>query len=204
MPVAMPVRCWLKKPRDWVCKMIDTEQTLTIAAPISTVWDFARDIRRWAALMPGMQDCEIIDDDTSRWILKVGVGGLVRTVKVGVRVDCWDGPGRVEFSYKLEGDPVQGGGTYRAEALSADETQISLFVQVQGSGPLAPMWEAMGRPLLPTLARGFAEQFKAEIEKASTPRTSAPTPVPTPSIIGKVQAWLCRVWNRITGKEHAA
>ena len=47
-----------------------------------------------------------------RWTLKVGVGGLVRTVKVQVHVDQWDGPERVLFSYKLEGDPVQGGGSY--------------------------------------------------------------------------------------------
>ena len=50
--------------------MIETEQTVTIAAPLDTVWNFARDIRRWAELMPGLQDCDVIDDDNSRWTLK--------------------------------------------------------------------------------------------------------------------------------------
>ena len=32
---------------------------------------------------------------------------------------------------------------------------------------MAPMWEAMSKPLLPQLAKSFAEQLKAEIEKAA-------------------------------------
>ena len=145
--------------------MIETEQTVTIHAGIGEVWAFARDIRGWAGLMPGMQDCEVIDDDNSRWTLKVGVGGLVRTVRVQVHVDEWDGPERVRFTYKLEGDPVQGGGAYDAVATGPTETEVKLLVQVKGSGPMAPMWEAMGRPLLPQLAKAFAGQLRDRIEQ---------------------------------------
>src|SRR5579864_5652085 len=108
--------------------MIETEQTVVIGAAIDSVWAFARDIRGWAALMPGMQDCEVIDDDNSRWTLKVGVGGLVRTVRVQVHVDEWDGPGRVLFSYRLEGDPVKGGGAYAAARKGPNETEVTLQV----------------------------------------------------------------------------
>jgi carbon monoxide dehydrogenase subunit G len=147
--------------------MIDTEQTIVIAAPIEVVWGHAKDIAGWARLMPGLQDCDIVDEDDSRWTLKVGVGAMVRTVKVFVHVDRWAGPDAVDFSYRLEGDPVNGGGTYRARRLGAGETEIALGVRVIGEGPMAPMWEAMGKPLLPKFARAFAEQFKTEIESAS-------------------------------------
>lgn len=166
--------------------MIDTEQTVHIAAPIGAVWDHARDIRRWAALMPGMQTCEVIDDDNSRWVLKVGVGGLVRTVTVDVHVERWDGPGHVAFSYALQGDPVQGGGTFEARPAPTGGTDVTFLVRVVGSGPLAPMWEAMGRPLLPQLAKGFAQQFKAAIEaeaEASTP------PAPAGGFLARLKAW---------------
>lgn len=144
--------------------MIETEQSVVIAAPIDQVWLYAKDVERWAAIMPGYQQCEIIDEDNSRWVLKVGVGGLVRTVKVQVHVDRWAGPDAVDFSYKLEGDPVSGKGTYRAAAEDAHATQITLGVQVNGGGPMAPMWEAMGGPMLPKFALAFAEQLKARIE----------------------------------------
>ena len=58
--------------------------------------------------MPGYQSCEMEDEDNSLWVLKVGVGGMVRTVKVKVHVVEWAGPGRVDFTYRLMGDPVEG------------------------------------------------------------------------------------------------
>ena len=78
--------------------MIETEQSVEIDAAIGGVWDYVRDIRRWANLMPGLQDCAIIDENDSRWTLKVGVAGLVRTVKVDVHVEQWAGPERGEAS----------------------------------------------------------------------------------------------------------
>ena len=170
--------------------MIETEQTVAIAAPIAAVWNHARDISRWAELMPGMRECEVIDADRSRWVLKVGVGGLVRTVTVNVTVEQWDGPGEVRFSYALIGDPVQGGGTYHARDLGPAGTEVTFRVEVEGSGPLAPMWEAMGRPLLPQLARGFAEQFKAAIEAEQ----GAAKPAPSHGLLARLREWLRRLF----------
>jgi carbon monoxide dehydrogenase subunit G len=173
--------------------MIDTEQTVVIDAPIERVWDFANDIRKWAKFMPGLQDCDIIDDDHSRWTLKVGAGALVRTVKVKVHVDRWAGPEEVDFTYVLEGDPVKGGGIYRASAMGLNQTQLILAVRVEGTGPMAPMWEAMGRPLLPKFARGFAERFKAEVEQFSgvAPEGAAHRPV-----FARLVDWVRRLLGR--------
>jgi carbon monoxide dehydrogenase subunit G len=183
--------------------MIETEQTVNIDAGIDSVWDFARDIRGWAGLMPGMRECDVVDDDNSRWTLKVGVGGLVRTVRVQVHVDQWDGPGRALFSYKLEGDPVKGGGSYAAVRKGPTETEVTLQVRVEGAGPMAPMWEAMGKPLLPQLARGFAEQLKASIEEALGP-AAAPASAPAkPRGIAALIRWLRGLWRHQDGASRA-
>jgi carbon monoxide dehydrogenase subunit G len=185
--------------------MIDTAQDIIIDAPIGQVWDVASDITAWANLMPGLQDCVILDQDRSSWILKVGAGGLVRSVKVNVHVARWAGPEEVDFTYSLDGDPVQGGGTYRARALGPQKTEIGLAVRVEGSGPMAPMWEALGRPLLPKLARGFAEQFKAEIEQ----RTGVAQAEPVTGTAGWLRrsiarclAWLRGLTGRSGGQAH--
>jgi carbon monoxide dehydrogenase subunit G len=175
--------------------VIETEQRVVIAAGIDSVWDYAHNIERWADLMPGLQSCTLIDADNSRWTLKVGVGGLVRTVKVLVHVDEWDGPERALFSYKLEGDPVEGGGVYTASRMGAGETEVALKVQVVGSGAMAPMWEAMGKPLLPKLARGFAEQFKAEIERAAD--ACAPARAAPSSFFARLWSALRNLWRRL-------
>lgn len=193
--------------------MIETEQSVEIDAAIGGVWDYVRDIRRWANLMPGLQDCAIIDENDSRWTLKVAVGGLVRTVKVLVHVDRWDGPGRVEFSYQLEGDPVSGGGTYVAVAKDGQATEIALTVRVEGSGSMAPMWEAMGRPLLPQFAKAFANQLKTEIEKAVTAPAPADQAAPAPadqiasapfSPFAAIGQWLRGLWRDVWRRKTGA
>ena len=146
--------------------MITTEQSITIDASIESVWKYVQDIRKWAMLFPGCRECTVINAQDSHWNLKVGTGGLVRTVKVQVHVDKWDGPERVDFSYSLEGDPVEGGGSYVASRKTPLQTEVSMTVRVAGSGPMAPLWEALSRPLLPRLAKSFAGQLKMEIEKA--------------------------------------
>ena len=145
--------------------MIETAHSLVIGAPIGTVWNYVQDMRRWANLLPGCKECIMESDQDSRWILKVGTGGLVRTVTALVHVDEWAGPGRVDFTYSLEGDPVKGSGSYLAVE-SGTDTEVTLRVRVSGSGPLAPMWEAISRPLLPLLAKSFAKKLKDEIEKS--------------------------------------
>jgi carbon monoxide dehydrogenase subunit G len=174
--------------------MIESTQGTVIAAPIGAVWDHVSDISSWAPLMPGMQHVEMIDADHSRWVLKVGVGGLVRTVKVDVTVDRWAGPNEVDFTYALTSDPVKGSGTYRAIARSAIASEIELHVKVEGSGPMAPMWEAMGRPLLPQLAKAFAGALKTQIEAAAAPAVPAgPAPV---SMLDRLLGWLLRRLGR--------
>lgn len=183
--------------------MIETEQTVTVDCDIDSTWAYAHDFERWASIMPGYQSSEIADADNSLWILKIGVGGLVRTVKVRVHVEEWAGPERVDFSFKLEGDPVVGSGQYLAAPLGPSQTAMTLKVQVSGSGPMAPMWEAMGGPVLPKFAKGFAEQLKGRIEefhRASPGQGGAAAAPPPPERRSGIGAWLRSLWNALFGK----
>ncbi|MFT3965428.1 MAG: SRPBCC family protein [Sphingobium sp.] len=173
--------------------MIETEQGVTIAAPIDALWEYVRDIEAWANLMPGLQDCAVIDGDNSLWTLKVGAGGLVRTVKVRVHVEQWAGPDRAVFTYRLEGDPVEGGGSYAATATGPHETAVMLHVRVAGSGPMAPMWEALGKPLLPQFAKAFAGQLKERVEASLLPAGAEDETAPSGGKWGRcVTRWFRR------------
>jgi carbon monoxide dehydrogenase subunit G len=144
--------------------VIEDRQSIAIDAPLARVWDIAKEIHAWSRLMPGFERCEIIDAANSCWTMKVGAGALVRTLTVLVSVTRWAGPEEVDFTYELKGDPVQGNGKYRARSTGPDASEMTLEIRVEGAGPMAPLWEAMGRPLLPKLVRGFNEQFKAQVE----------------------------------------
>jgi carbon monoxide dehydrogenase subunit G len=152
--------------------MIEAEHGLSINAQIETVWDYVKDIQNWATLFPGCSACDVLNDNDSRWTLKVGAGGMVKTVNVLVHVDKWAGPEAVDFSFKLEKEPVTGSGSFRSSAASNAETAVCMRVQVVGTGAMAPMWEAVSKPLLPQLAKSFAASLKAEIEQIPVVKTS--------------------------------
>lgn len=175
--------------------MIEAEHTLVIDSDIDAVWDYVRDISRWALLFPGCRECEVIDERRSRWVIKVGAGGLVKTVHVLVDVGVWDGPGRVEFSYRLESEPVTGSGVYEAAASGAAATDVRLALRVAGTGQTAPMWEAVSKPLLPQMARSFAGALKAEIEQAA-----GVAPAPRLTWVARFKRWLRRLWRRLAGQ----
>jgi carbon monoxide dehydrogenase subunit G len=181
--------------------VIETEQTVAVARSIDDTWAYAKDFQRWASIMPGYQSCEIENEDNSLWILKVGIGAMIRTIKVRVHVKEWAGPRRVDFSFDVEGDPVLGAGTYHAVSTGPSQTDMTLRVQVEGSGPMAAMWEAMGRPMLPKFAKAFAEQLKDRIEAFDSPAEAA---VPMPVTGGGLMARLRALWSALFGQARKA
>ena len=175
--------------------MIETTQNISVRVPINVAWEYVNDIHNWADLMPGLQHCDIVNADDSKWVLKVGVGAMVRTVKVDVHVDQWNGPQSALFSFKLRGDPVKGGGAYVAADRGDGTIDMTLSLQVEGSGPMAPMWEAMGGPLLPKFALAFAQQLAAVIERANGVEEREPAQKPT--VLGGIIAWLRSLWRKL-------
>lgn len=176
--------------------MIEAEHSLVIGAGIDDVWDYVQDIEKWANLFPGCRDCEVIDSSNSRWIIKVGAGGMVKTVNALVRVDKWDGPGRVNFSFELESEPVVGRGSYCASRNSDQETAVDLRLSVEGSGQMAQMWEAMSKTLLPQMAATFGDKLKSEIESLSA---TTPVPAVKPTFLSTLARWWRNVWWAMLG-----
>jgi hypothetical protein len=80
---------------------------------------------------------------------------------------------------------------------TAQETEVTLKVRVQGSGPMAALWEAMSKPLLPQLAKSFAGQLKSEIEKATAARAFDAGGSDRPSVLGAGIKRLRNLWDHI-------
>ena len=165
--------------------LIKAEHTLHVDAAIDAVWVYVSDIHRWSALFPGCTDCAVLDDQHSNWTVKVGAGGLIKTVRVMVEVVEWVAPSTVGFTFRLNDEPVTGHGAFNATACDGAATEIRLSLVVEGSGQMAPMWEAMCRPLLPSMASTFAGRLQAAIEGEQTT-----APMPRPSRVRRLLNWL--------------
>jgi carbon monoxide dehydrogenase subunit G len=91
--------------------MPEVTYTTRLGLPITTVWDFVKDMNNWAPFLTGYQTHECLSDTDSIWTLKGDVGVLARTVKLKAHVTEWSGPERVTFTLTGLNEPVEGGGS---------------------------------------------------------------------------------------------
>ena len=145
--------------------MLEQRDSMLVSAPLDRVWRYLSNMGNWASNMPGYRSFETISERESLWILKIGFGALVRTVKVRVQIELWREPDHVAFRYTLDKDPVDGEGFYLARAETDGATAVELALTVNGQGKMAPAWEALGRPILPRLLQGFTRTLKGNIEE---------------------------------------
>jgi len=180
--------------------VIEHRQPIAIDAPNTQVWTYVSDMANWAANMPGYKAFEVLSEKESLWTLKVGVGALNRTVKVRVFITAWDEPDHVAFTFKLDNDPVDGDGAYRAQVRPDGGTDVDIGFRINGQGPMAAAWEAMMRPILPKMTNGFGDTLKARIEELSATAVApacAPPPVAAP---GRVPGVFGRLWRWLLGR----
>jgi carbon monoxide dehydrogenase subunit G len=93
----------------------EAECATTSRLSIEVIWDFVRDMDRWAPFLTGYQSHEKQGPDDSLWVLKGDVGVLSRTVKFRVHVTEWAGPTRVCFALEGVNEPLRGEGSFRLE-----------------------------------------------------------------------------------------
>jgi carbon monoxide dehydrogenase subunit G len=139
------------------------EQEVMARAPIGQVWDFVKDMRNWAAQMPGYEKFEVVNNEDSVWTLNVDLGPMSRVVEIDVHVTRWVEPREVSFELAGRYEPVRGIGGYRAEEREGG-TAIQLRLEVNGSGPMAKVISIMASPVLKQLAQEFATNLCRAIE----------------------------------------
>jgi carbon monoxide dehydrogenase subunit G len=145
--------------------MIETDHGFVVEAPIGAVWDYARDIGNWASSMPGYESFEEVDEVHSNWVLKVALGALTKRVPLKVTIIERREPEHISFELRGRSDPVEGRGTFTAEAQGPRQTSVEVTLAIWGSGQMAAPMEAMSRPVVPALTRGVSESFKKAVEQ---------------------------------------
>jgi carbon monoxide dehydrogenase subunit G len=150
-----------------------------IKAPLLEVWKYVSMPSNWAEQFPGFESfVEDVPESEYTWTVKVGLGGLVRTVKAHVTVTEWGEPNHVAFKLKGITEPITGEGTFDAQSTTDTLTEVTLRLSVAGSGNMANMMEAMARPVLPKLAQLFCARLRDEIERrAGVTEAVSPRPV---------------------------
>jgi carbon monoxide dehydrogenase subunit G len=131
--------------------------TQTIAAPIAKVWDFLMDPHQVGPCMPGFQAVEVIDPQTFKVRVRVGIAAVKATFTMDVRMVELDPPTRAmgKAHGMAPGSAVDITSTMRLREAGAGTTTMQWSADVVVSGTLA----SLGARLLTSTAQKMTAQF---------------------------------------------
>ena len=131
--------------------------TQTIAAPIEKVWDFLMDPNQVGPCMPGFQAVEVIDRQTFKVRVGVGIAAVKATFTMDVRMVDLDPPTRAmaKAHGMAPGSAVDITSAMSLREAGAGTTTMQWSADVVVSGTLA----GLGARLLTSTAQKMTAQF---------------------------------------------
>jgi carbon monoxide dehydrogenase subunit G len=136
-----------------------------LKSPIEHVWSFVSEFDNWAPLLKGYVSHQKLSEQQSLWTLKGEAGRLQRTIQM--KVDIIESPTPQEIIFHMSGvtDNVKGSGSFTAEKISSDTTQITGHLTLKAGGVTG----AVINPLIPAIlskrTKELAESIRSQIEK---------------------------------------
>lgn len=137
--------------------------TTELDLPIEKVWDFVSDMNRWAPLVPGYIEHEILSDKQSTWTFKGDIGIMQKTVKLQIDITEWREPTLVTFDLKGLNENFAGNGYFKAEVLSETQTVMHGNLDITAKGVMGPMVNAILKSFVPKTAEDLTKAIAEEI-----------------------------------------
>ena len=136
-------------------------------APVKEVWQFVSDMNNWAPFMMGYQSHQVVNEKESIWKLKANISVITHTFEMRVNITEWKEPKKVGFELKGLTDPVKGGGvvTLAPDDKDADQTTVTLDLELHGRGMAAPIVNHVVYPLLKPMAEQLLEKIAGRVEQ---------------------------------------
>lgn len=135
---------------------------------IEHIWDFVKDMNKWAPLVPGYIEHEILNERQSTWIFKGDIGIMQKTVKLQIDITEWMEPSRVTFNLTGLNENFSGSGYFEAEKLSDDQTRMIGNLDITAKGMMGPMINAILKSFVPKTAEDLTEAIGNKIIEIET------------------------------------
>ncbi|SLK20823.1 MULTISPECIES: CoxG family protein [unclassified Paenibacillus] len=136
---------------------------IQLEIPIHTIWDFVRDMNKWAPLVPGYIEHEILNEHQSTWSFKGDLGFVKKTVKLQIDITQWQEPTRVSFDLTGLSDNFSGNGYFEADAINKHLTMMTGYLDITAKGAMGPMINSILKNFVPKTAFELSEAIAAEI-----------------------------------------
>lgn len=137
--------------------------TIELPVPIEKIWDLVSDMNKWAPLVPGYIEHEILSDKQSTWKFKGDLGFMKKTVKLQIDIQEWIEPSKVTFDLKGLSDNFTGGGYFIAEKITDSSTSMTGHLDITAGGMMGAMVNSILKNFVPETAKELTEAIGAEI-----------------------------------------
>jgi len=139
--------------------------TIELPVPIDRIWDFVSDMNKWAPLVPGYIEHEILSERQSTWAFKGDLGFMKKTVKLKIDIKEWIEPTKVTFDLSGLSDNFGGNGYFEAEAVNANTTKMTGYLDITAKGAMGPMVNSILKSFVPKTAQELTEAIAGKIEE---------------------------------------
>jgi carbon monoxide dehydrogenase subunit G len=137
---------------------------IEVNAPIPIVWKFVSSIDRWAPLVPGYIEHEILNERESIWKFKSEHGMMKKMIQLKVVITNWVEPNKVTFDLKSLNEKLNGNGYFEAIQISNNKTSMAGFIELIACGTWAKMVNPLLKTNIPIIIEELTKSVGYEIE----------------------------------------
>lgn len=134
---------------------------------INTIWDFVKDMDKWAPLVPGYVKHEIINDRESTWEFKGDIGIMKKLVRLKIDIKDWIEPSTVTFDLKGLNENFGGNGYFKAEVIDENRTKMVGCLDITAGGAMGPMINVILKNFVPKTAVDLTTAIASKIEEVN-------------------------------------
>ncbi|MBM7599364.1 carbon monoxide dehydrogenase subunit G [Virgibacillus halotolerans] len=141
---------------------------LKVDIPIEQVWSFVSDMNKWAPLVPGYMEHDILNDKQSTWKFKGDLGFVQKTVNLKIDITQWQKPTKVTFNLTGLDDNFKGDGYFEATSVHEKLTKVTGFLNITAKGLKGPMINTVLKSFVPKTTQQLTEAIAEKMNQMET------------------------------------
>lgn len=139
--------------------------TVELDVGIEEIWEFVSDMDKWAPLVPGYIEHEIINENQSTWTFKGDIGIMQKTVKLQIDITEWREPTAVTFDLTGLNENFAGDGYFEAEKIDENKTKMTGNLDITAKGMMGPMINTILKNFVPKTAEDLTDAVANKIKE---------------------------------------
>lgn len=141
---------------------------IELNTPIEHVWAFVSDMNKWAPLVPGYIEHQILHERQSTWKFKGEIGKIQKIVHLKIDITDWQEPEKVAFNLTGLSENVKGNGYFEATALTDNKTKITSYLGVAAKGMKKPLINSVLKSFIPRTTKELTEAIAQDISRSKS------------------------------------